>query len=333
MRTAAIRNWASGLVCALGVLASASSSAYSNVYFFGDSLSDTGNVATMSLGFFPSKPYYSGRFSNGLLWTDTLAKGLGLSAKASLKDGTNYAFAGATVNEFGGIIPTLQDQLGFYYSEHDNRADANALYVILGGGNDISEAVKDTASAASKITQSASLVGDMTESLYNAGARNILVANLPNVGRTPKFTSMGSASAQTGTALSQLFDTTLANEVNALEARYSNLTLNLLDIYGLEQNLLANPSQFGFTNTTTACKSGDVGWGGKVCSNPNSYVYWDAFHPTARVHSLIGNAALSLVSPSFANTSLEVAAVPEPSTYALFAAGLVLVFGLKRRYA
>ena len=41
---------------------------YSNIYTFGDSLSDTGNLYKLSLPFlggYPGEPYYQGRFSNG----------------------------------------------------------------------------------------------------------------------------------------------------------------------------------------------------------------------------------------------------------------------------
>ena len=72
---------------------------YTSMYVFGDSLSDTGNlnVATGGTQPAPGQPYFNGRFSDGPVWVETLAAGLGLSADVApaLLGGNNYAFAGA----------------------------------------------------------------------------------------------------------------------------------------------------------------------------------------------------------------------------------------------
>jgi phospholipase/lecithinase/hemolysin len=55
------------------LIAGPASAAFSNAYFFGDSLSDTGNVYTVfGPGYVPA-PYYDGRFSNGPVWVEHLA--------------------------------------------------------------------------------------------------------------------------------------------------------------------------------------------------------------------------------------------------------------------
>jgi phospholipase/lecithinase/hemolysin len=59
--------------------------AFSKIYAFGDSLSDTGNVnqivqtVTGGTASFPPLPYYNGRFSNGPIWAEKLADKLGIS--------------------------------------------------------------------------------------------------------------------------------------------------------------------------------------------------------------------------------------------------------------
>jgi phospholipase/lecithinase/hemolysin len=55
-------------------------------------------------------------------------------------------------------------------------------------------------------------------------------------------------------------------------------------------------------------------------------VWADTFHPTTRVHALIGDAAFRYVT-----TGQNVAVIPEPATVALVAGGLVLVAGVARR--
>jgi phospholipase/lecithinase/hemolysin len=305
-------------VFALGVLASASSAAvasYSQVVFFGDSLSDTGNLYAAS-GVPASPPYYNGQFSNGPVWTQNLANLLGLSANPSLAGGTNYAWAGATVIDYGRSMPVLPLQLQTYLGSTGGIADSGALYVILGGGNDINDASLNPATAAGNIIAAAKSVDGMVDTLYAAGARNILVGNLPNVGRTPLAASLGPAGAAGATALSQLFNGTLQTLLNASEAKDTGLDLDRLDLYGLLETVTANPAAYGFDNVTDACKSGPSGLPGTVCASPDSHLFWDDFHPSAAGHRLIAAAALS--------------EVPEPSVLALALVALLLL-GVSRR--
>ena len=66
---------------------------YDEIYVFGDSFSDTGNVFNATKGAIPPSPaYFNGRFSNGPVWVEYLAPQLGLTFDPS----TNFAFGGAT---------------------------------------------------------------------------------------------------------------------------------------------------------------------------------------------------------------------------------------------
>ncbi|MGB3535275.1 MAG: SGNH/GDSL hydrolase family protein [Microcoleaceae cyanobacterium] len=101
------------------------------IYVFGDSLSDSGNVFTVSTAASqvlptisitpPSPPYFEGRFANGLIWVDrvanhlnlnlvpatTLSVGLPIVATLTGEISLNSVFNGATTTEsvnfaFGG---------------------------------------------------------------------------------------------------------------------------------------------------------------------------------------------------------------------------------------
>jgi phospholipase/lecithinase/hemolysin len=310
-------------VAALAVAAAASSSAlasYNQVVFFGDSLSDTGNLYAITGGAIPaSPPYYNGQFSNGPVWTQDFAAALGLSATpfAYGTGGTNYAIAGATMGYYADATAEIPVELGLYLGATSNVADPNALYVILGGGNDIKYAAAlDAATAVSNVTNAALAVDGMVQTLYAAGARNILVANLPDIGKTP-LASVDAATSAGATALTQIFNSTLAAALAGSEAAFAGLDLDTLDLYGLMNSVIADPTGYGFSNVTDACKSGDLGVPGTVCANPDSYLFWDAFHPTAKAHMLIADAALR--------------AVPEPGALMLAIAGLAAVFWSRSR--
>src|SRR5574338_599415 len=94
-------------LCLLVLIAAAAYGApFTNLFFFGDSLSDTGNVYSVTsllnaatLGLVPvqplSPPYFNGRFSNGPLWTEQVATRLGQPGDAQ--------HAGMSLGVFGSL--------------------------------------------------------------------------------------------------------------------------------------------------------------------------------------------------------------------------------------
>src|SRR5262245_1866124 len=77
---------------------------FSNLVVFGDSLSDVGNISNATFGTNPGPYYWNGRFSNGPVYTETLATGLGLPAMArSTAGGNDYAYGGAQTTGTKGL--------------------------------------------------------------------------------------------------------------------------------------------------------------------------------------------------------------------------------------
>eukprot|EP00124_Ichthyophonus_hoferi_P000388 Ihof_evm27s13 gene=Ihof_evmTU27s13 len=86
---------------------------FSQIFSYGDSLSDTGNAYRLTNRLFPPQPpYNAGRFSDGPVWIEYLSDTLHVPF-------TSYAFGGATVNNLyipSGItdlqisVPSLYDQ-------------------------------------------------------------------------------------------------------------------------------------------------------------------------------------------------------------------------------
>jgi phospholipase/lecithinase/hemolysin len=77
---------------------------FEELYIFGDSLSDPGNLFDFSGGIFPPPPYFEGRFSNGPVWSEYFADLLDLSPARLLEaqtdpfaasEGINFAISGA----------------------------------------------------------------------------------------------------------------------------------------------------------------------------------------------------------------------------------------------
>ena len=183
---------------------------FSQIYFFGDSLSDPGNVflltgltAKAPYEPIPSAPYAIGghHFSNGKTWAEVFAQRLKLveGGKAALENfvtNGNFAFGGARARSFGDSPSALQ-QVGLYLSVHGT-ADPNALYVLQFGGNDLRDAIGafflfDPTGALSNLilAQAVQSIKDNIELLYNFGARHFLIANAPNLARTPAIIISG----------------------------------------------------------------------------------------------------------------------------------------------
>ena len=258
------------LACVLGAQLLSSQSAYAdaftNLFAFGDSLTDTGNLCPGSGC--PSAPYLDGRFSNGPVWIEPFANAFRLRADP-LPGGTNYAVGGFTtfdVLTFG--IPSFS-------LDYSGVADPGALYVIWAGGNDGLRGA-DMAQAAARVAQAILDLSAM-------GAKFFLVPNLPDLGQTPREPA---SSRQ----ISIDFNDALAAELAAL----TGVTVFPVDLFSLVDEIVANPGAFGFTNVDTACFDGV-----SVCLEPESFLWWDEIHPTAAAHALLAEAALAVIPVEF----------------------------------
>jgi phospholipase/lecithinase/hemolysin len=97
---------------------------YSEVYVFGESFVDVGNVkaafASSGFDFPPSPPYSEGRHCNGPVFPEVIADNLELGpVEASVTGGTNYAYGGARsvvdVLFLGFIpVPSVRSQIEDY---------------------------------------------------------------------------------------------------------------------------------------------------------------------------------------------------------------------------
>lgn len=282
----------------------------SDMVVFGDSLSDVGNIYAATGGAVPPEAlgYSTGRFTNGGNYTDYLAASLGVSNVASLwsPQGNNYAFGGAKVDA-GMSPPGLLAQYGMFAGTHAV-ADANALFVVYGGGNDIND-------PATSLADSVANLGIILGGLINQGATNILIPNSPDLGRTPDNNT--TPDAVTKSARTVEYNMRLATLVAALEAQFG-IDLLTFDVFGLSGSILDNPATYGLSNVTGSCLVGMT-----PCANPEDYFYWDGLHPGTEMHALLAGGLLSVIDAN---------AVPAPGTLALTLAGLLgLVLTRRRR--
>lgn len=289
------------------------------LYVFGDSLSDVGNFYALTNNQLPPSQlgYFNGRFSNGPIWVDYLAPKLGVTSDIR----TNFAFPGSTTGTTNttipGVLPGLQQQIASF-TQATPQADPNALYVLWAGANDYLGGQQTN--PAVPVANLASAI----QSLAGVGAKNFLVANLPDLGQVPLVRDRGPVVSQGATALTTGHNALLAQTLATLGNQLAPIGVNLipLDVNTVFNRAIANPAQFGLTNTTDACLFPSPilfpNTGGRpepitICPNPNQYLFWDSLHPSTTAHGFVGEAAFQTLSAS---------AVPEPPA----TAGMV-VFG------
>jgi outer membrane lipase/esterase len=304
-------------VCALTLSLSVSGlthAAYSKVISFGDSLSDVGNVYTATAlapgGPTPGAPYFNGRFSDGPVWVETLATGLGLSpATASLLGGDNYSWGGARVSD-NSSVPSVQAQIGAvgqtgsYFDNTGGVADPNALYTVLIGGNDIN-AVDGSTYTITDLQSDALAVANSVNALIAAGAESVLVGNVPDLGGAPVCD--GNEAACTGAT--DLFNGFLSAGLAGVDPS----KLIFLDLFTIGQDIQADLAGNGFTNGDANCLATAYTGPGSC----DTYVFWDTLHPTGTAHEIIGDAAVA-------------ASVPVPAALPLMLSALMGLGAIKR---
>jgi len=259
---------------------------FNDIYVFGDSLVDAGNLFVPTGGALPpSPPYFNGRFTNGLVWVETLAPRLGINTNPA----NNFAVGGATsgtlnVNSalIGLPLPGLQTEINSFTTA-SGAANPNALYVVWAGANDYLGGSTDTTTVVNNLSNAVT-------TLTANGAKNIMVVNLPDLGKTTQLRL-----APNSAAVTALVNTHNSQLTAALQTQAQNLNVNIipLDTYGLFNEILAEPARYGFTNVTESCLNLAAG---TVCSNPDQYLFWDDIHPTAAAHGLIGEFAYAVLS-------------------------------------
>jgi phospholipase/lecithinase/hemolysin len=317
----------------VGLLPAARAGSIDAIYAFGDSLSDVGNVYTVTGGAIPGPPYVNGQFSNGPVWVQGLAAGLGLAPLApSQLGGTDYAYGSAETGPtaFNTSVPLTDltgptGQLAQFGAAHST-ADPNALYTIWIGSNDLIDILTGASPSqyASDIGAAVTNVDTAIGTLAASGAKNFLIVTVPDLGLTPLAIAGGSAAQAGASSLALGFNNALVSSAVTL-ASVDSLNLSVLDTYSLLDAIVANKSIYGFANVTDPCVTGAVNYvGGTACAATtvaqDQYLFWDTMHPTAAGHAVIADAALAVVTP-------------EPASVSLIAGGLVaigLAFRLRR---
>ncbi|WP_416395351.1 SGNH/GDSL hydrolase family protein [Allohahella sp. A8] len=279
----------------LGGLAFANMARAEAIYVFGDSLSDTGNLASVTSDF-PNPPFSGNRVTDGDTAVEVLADLRGVALEASLHlvgpaQGTNYAVAGAKAGTDEPI--DLNTQVDAFLLNTQGQAPADALYVVFIGGNDVRAARDEPNHRASSELLKAALDGVKTnvEKLIAAGAEQVVVVNVPDIGAIPETSQLAATTSNwflptSATVKTAAYNLGLKQRVKSLE-KASGKDIVLIDLFSAFRSIDKDAEAYGISNTTEPCFSQATRSYTEGCAfgqNISSYAYFDEVHPTAKLH-------------------------------------------------
>lgn len=294
------------------------------LFVFGDSYADTGN-SRMDISrswkvpygiTFPGKP--SGRFSDGRVFTDFLARFLGLKTPVAytfrkyganhLTNGMNFAFGGTGVFDTPAPYPNITTQIDFFqhllmdsiFTPSDlEHAIAHVSLV----GNDYSAYLARNGSIKGLQTFTPQVVNQLMvdiQRIYNLGVKKISVTALQPLGCLPGvIQSPYQQCNDTFNKVVQFHNLLLQQAVS----KFNNQTTHghgspiiIIDLYtsffSIFQEKGTQSGNLRFENPLKPCckginpkyQCGDVDEKGNrlytVCQDPKSYFFWDDAHPT-----------------------------------------------------
>jgi outer membrane lipase/esterase len=302
------------LLSAFSIASAAHAREFSNLFIFGDSLSDAGTLAAAI-----SAPTAYSKFTTNPnnVWNENLGAryGIGVSPVYSTTNyvftpnatSNNFAVGGARVDLDPGVlpgplsfmepsVPSVSAQVTNFLSR--GPVDSNALYAVWAGANDAfyqfggvdsyGLPVKD---ALTNIQTAALAEAGQIARLQDAGAKNLIVIGMPNISVTPY-------GVETGPRGMELFDVMTTTFNNTLKNSIAGRNLLYFDSSAALKAIIDDPSRFGLTNTTqTACGGNTSSLGCVPGVTPGSvtaeqaatFLFADYVHPSGTTHSVISD--------------------------------------------
>ncbi len=250
---------------------------YTSMFVFGDSLSDPGNLFKL-IGQ-PPPPYWNGRFSNGPVWAEQIVGPLGIDPA----NVTNVAVGGSTTTD----ILTLQ--VCPVVTAAQGQLPSGGLYVYWGGANDLLDLLSNPSGNPQLVIGTAmAQTAAAVQKLVLAGAKNILVLNLPDLSKTPRVIALNDPIVSAGArALAQAYNQALAFTLHQLEVAFQ-LDIIEMDVFAMTEDITSNPRKYLFWSVDTPILNPN----GTTRRFPNRYLFFDDIHPSFAGHRVIMRTGL-----------------------------------------
>jgi phospholipase/lecithinase/hemolysin len=289
---------------------------FTRIVVFGDSLSDTGNVAHLTYDKYgvripgPVADYTDGRFTDGFdtlppaelysgVWIEQLADSMPSKpeVKNSLDGGTDYAYGFATTGSGTGVftfgtgdalsvnVENIGQQIADYLATHP-KITQKTLFVVWGGAIDLLNATSEGDVIDAGINQTLNI-----QRLIDAGATQFIVPNLPPLGLVPRLNGSPTTSTPANQA-SALYNEVLGSGIALLREfnERRHVQIAQFDVFGLFDKVIAAPANYSLVNVTASSQG--------MAVDPDTYLFWDDLHPTTHGHNILAVTAASILARS-----------------------------------
>ncbi|KAF3782933.1 GDSL esterase/lipase [Nymphaea thermarum] len=296
------------------------------LFIFGDSLVDNGNnngLLTLSRANY--MPYgvdfpqgVTGRFTNGRTTVDILGQCPSILNKPGfrrmIRGQGDHVSMNQQVQNFERTARRLTRLFGgnsSYAGEYLSRC----IFHVGMGSNDylnnyFMTNVYDTSTRYTTRSYAASLIRDYSAQLtrlYDLGARKVVVTAIGQIGCIPyelsRLSRNGSECVGNINRAVQMFNAGLRNLVTRFNRRLPDACFVFFNSYFAFQDLLDNSGYYGFSVTDKGCCGVGRNNGQltclpfqQPCEERESYLFWDAFHPTEAANVILARKSYS--SPS-----------------------------------
>lgn len=286
---------------------------FRTIYAFGDSLTDHFGLASF-IGVYNPVSNPNGAlqsWTNGDVWVEYLADDLNA-------DLNNLSVAGAmTVGHENDAIQDLTDagtlpplglvgQVNRFVNANEMFNPKNTLFTIWIGGNDLLKFGRGESAFVDPQLLIANAIENVINSmstLASSGAMNILVINLPDLGKSPAYNSRSAQEIEAVTGLSMAFNNALAQGIDNFSAIFPEVQVISFDIF-TNLNEIINSGIFANVTGTYMVLDQEGNRTGQTNEPAEDYLFWDSIHPTTRAHETVADeigdvlAAMGIVPAS-----------------------------------
>ncbi|XP_075094674.1 GDSL esterase/lipase At1g09390 [Nicotiana tabacum] len=315
------------------------------IFNFGDSNSDTGGLVAglgYPINLPNGRTFFgrsTGRLSDGRLILDFLCQSVNTrflspyldSVGSTFLNGANFAIAGSRLlPKYEPFALNIQVMQFLHFKDRSielvsagsgnlvgDEGFHNALSMIDIGQNDIADSFAKNMSYIEVVKMIPSFVTEIKNAIqviYSQGGRKFWVHNTGPLGCLPqKLTLVQKVSSDLDphgclasyNSAAQLFNEGLRHVCQELGSEMKDATIVYVDIYAIKYDLIANSSNYGFSNPLMAC----CGYGGppynyrkgvtcghpgyQVCSEGSEFLSWDGVHYTEAANRVIASKILS----------------------------------------
>jgi phospholipase/lecithinase/hemolysin len=254
---------------------------FNSLVFFGDSLTDNGNLFALTGGQQPPSPPYAGRFSNGPTYAEYVPGRIGVTVQ-------NYAFGGAEASTEATDSPlqkliNLNSQVDTYLGKLGGQPAPDGTAAALFIGNNDYLRYNPASGNPPPVAEVIGSINAQVQRLLAAGVDKILLFTLPSVAVTPLGGTLTPAQLAGAEAINAANNGLLAN----LAATYAaaGVDVTLVDTARFAREIDADGETFGLLMTDIPVIGGNgLPTGITNLFAPDEIAFFDGIHPTTAAH-------------------------------------------------